>query len=229
MASRSRSTAPTRADVVLAHIRADILNGRLVPGSRLGFADLSQSYDVSTGVLREVLPRLVEQGLATTESQLGFRVIDVSVDRLHQLTEARVALDTLVTREAITQGDISWETEVVATQHTLARTVGSDGADDISEGWLKAHEAFHLAILRGCTNTYLVDAAIRLRSISLVYRCWSAPAAGRARRDIDREHRDIMEAVIARDADRAVNLTADHIRVTTDLLLSGRPVVEASV
>ncbi|WP_345527522.1 GntR family transcriptional regulator [Nocardioides endophyticus] len=223
MPPRTRTATPTRADLVLADIRADILNGRLAPGSRLGFAGLGERYDVSTGVLREVLPRLVEQGLATSESQLGFRVIDVSVDRLQRLTEARVALDTLVTREAIAHGDLAWEAGVVATHHTLARSGGENEAHDISEDWILAHEAFHVAILGGCPNEYLVDAAVRLRSISLVYRVWSAPAAERAHRDVEQEHREIMESVVARDSDRAAELTVAHIRRSTDLLISGRP------
>lgn len=213
--------------MVMGLIRADILNGRLAPGSRLGFVDLAQQYEVSTGVLREVLPRLVEQGLASSEPQLGFRVIEVSVARLTQLTDARVELDTLVTRQAIERGDIGWESDVVAKHHALARTGGSDEAADISEAWLDAHEDFHIAILNGCANAYLVESAVRLRYISQVYRCWSAPAAGRAHRDVEREHREIMETVVARDADLAAKRTEAHIRNTTELLLAGRAQVMA--
>ncbi|MEV5410402.1 GntR family transcriptional regulator [Thermopolyspora sp. NPDC052614] len=222
MARRTRSSNPTRADVVLGLIRAEILNGRLAPGTRLGFVDLGERYKVSTGVLREVLPRLVEQGLATSEAQRGFRVIDVSVERLTQLTDARVAIETLVTRQAVAQGDITWETDVVAKHHALARASETATGDDIPEEWLAAHDAFHGAILGGCDNVYLVETAARLRSISEVYRCWSYPEQTRVHRDVAREHREIMEAAIARDADLAAQLTESHIRLTTELLISGR-------
>ncbi|MEI4747793.1 GntR family transcriptional regulator [Rhodococcus qingshengii] len=217
---RSRSSSsPTRSDVVLDQIRSDVLNGRLDPGSRLGFVDLGERYKVSTGVLREVLPRLVEQGLATSEPQLGFRVIDVSPIRLSRLTDARVAIETLVTREAVTHGDIAWEADVVGTHHALVRIGDSLTDGNIHEEWLVAHEAFHGAILRGCDNGYLVDIASRLRSISEVYRCWSRSELASTTRDLAHEHRQIMEAAIARDADRAVELTETHIRRTTELLL----------
>ena len=219
--ARTHGSSPTRADSVLAQIRADVLNGRLVPGSRLAFAELGDRYAVSTGVLREVLPRLVEQGLANSEPQLGYRVIEVSIERLTQLTEARVAIETLVTSQAIADGDITWESEVVATHHSLARAGDLEAGKDISPEWLAAHEAFHNAILRGCGNSYLVDAAVRLRSISEVYRCWSQPEHFRAHRDIAREHRELMEMTVAREVDRAVQLTEEHIRRTTELLISG--------
>jgi DNA-binding GntR family transcriptional regulator len=220
--ARSGLTASTRASVVLQRLRSDVLNGRLEPGSKLGFAELGARYDVSSGVLREVLPRLVEQGLATSEAQLGFRVVDVSVDQLTQLTDARVAIETIVIREAVDHGDISWEAGVVAKHHTLERIGRADPGPEIPEEWLVAHEAFHLAILEGCGNSYLYEVAARLRSISVVYRCWSTPESHRTHRDIDAEHRAIMEAVVARDAHLAISLSERHIRLTTELLIASQ-------
>jgi DNA-binding GntR family transcriptional regulator len=227
MARRTGNAPTTRSDLALRELRADILNGRLPPGSRLGFAGLGERYGVSTGVLREVLTRLVEQGLASTEAQLGFRVIEVSVPELTQLTAARVAIETMVLRDAAEHGDMDWETDVVAKHHALARAGAMAGADrasdDIPEEWLAAHEAFHVALLAGCPNHYLVDYATRLRAIAEVYRCWSRPAQLRAHRDIPAEHRAIMAAAIARDADLAVSLIEEHIRRTTELLIASSP------
>ncbi|MBV9792406.1 MAG: FCD domain-containing protein [Actinobacteria bacterium] len=231
--ARRTGTAPTRSDRVLGELRADILNGRLAPGARLGFAGLGERYGVSTGVLREVLTRLVEQGLASTEAQLGFRVIEVSVDELAQLTAARVAIETMVLRDAVTHGDLGWETDVVAKHHALARgtaaadaavatAAGDSGPGDIAEDWLAAHEAFHLALLAGCPNHYLVGYATRLRAIAEVYRCWSRPAQLRTQRDIAGEHRAIMDAAVGRDADRAVTLIEEHIRRTSELLIASQ-------
>ncbi|WP_113699232.1 GntR family transcriptional regulator [Nonomuraea lactucae] len=214
--------ATTRASVVLQRLRSDVLNGRLAPGSKLGFAELGARYDVSSGVLREVLPQLVEQGLATSEAQLGFRVVDVTVDNLTQLTDARVAIETFVIREAVAHGDITWESEVVAKHHALERIGRTVAGPEISEDWLAAHEAFHLAILAGCGNGYLYEAAARLRSISEVYRCWSTPESHRKQRNIEAEHRAIMEATVRRDADLAVSLSERHIRLTTELLIAGQ-------
>lgn len=228
MKRRSATTTLTRADTVLAALRRDILNGHLDPGSRLGFADLGERYGASTGVLREVLPRLVEQGLATTEPQLGFRVITVSPDQLVELTDARVAIETLAVREALTRGDLSWETAVVAAHHALARTPQIDEQGRLNDDWLAVHEEFHRAIVDGCGNRYLADAATRLRSVSEVYRCWTRDAGDRGERDVPDEHREILEAVVARDAVMAAALIERHIRRTTELLLATAPAPSAS-
>lgn len=107
---------PTRGDSILAAVRDDILNGRLEPGTQLAFAELGRRYGASTGVLREVLPRLVEQGLATTQPQFGYRVVTLSLQELRHLTEARVAPEGLVFQQSIRHGDLDWEAAVVGSR-----------------------------------------------------------------------------------------------------------------
>lgn len=218
-----RTATPTRADAVLADLRRDILNGRIGPGSKLAFADLSERYAASTGVLREVLPRLVEQGLATSEPQLGFRVVSVSVEQLMELTEARVAIETLAARAAVTHADVSWELSVLDAHDRLASVAMIDDLGRFAPEWLAAHETFHLAVLGGCRNRFILDAATRLRSISEVYRCWTRDAGERADRDLGSEHRSIMEAAVERDASMLAALIERHVRRTTQLLLAAGP------
>lgn len=69
MMRNMKPDATTRGESVLATVRADIVHGVLPPGSKLAFAMLTERYAASTGVLREVLPRLVEQGLVTSRAQ----------------------------------------------------------------------------------------------------------------------------------------------------------------
>ena len=131
--------AKTRADLIYRQLRSDILTGRLCPGQRLPFAELCERYDVSIGVLREVLPRLTEQGLVSAEPQIGFRVMSVSEDDLVQLTEARVTIEAFVLRQSIEHGDLGWESALLAAHHTLARTPARTAAGEVNEDWLAAH------------------------------------------------------------------------------------------
>lgn len=210
----------TRADAVFFRLRADILNGAIRPGARLGFAEMGRRYDVSTGVLREVLPRLVEQGLATSEPQLGFRVVSISVPDLEELTEARVALELMVTEFAIDRGDIAWETRLVAAHHTLSRTPMFRPNGSINQVWLQAHEVFHETVWSASGNRYLNDAAAQLRTVSEVYRCWTRDAQVRTDRDLAGEHRAIAHAAVERDVAQCLELVERHIRTTTELLIA---------
>ncbi len=204
-------------------MRADILNGAFAPGARLGFAELTGRYDVSVGVLREVLPRLVEQGLATSEPQLGFRVVTVSVAELEELTEARVALELIVSERAVAQGDLAWETGLIAAHHVLDRTpiLRPDGSTNPT--WIDAHQLFHEALWSGSGNRYLNEAAAQLRTISEVYRCWTRDPYRTTDRDVVGEHRAITDAAIRRDVAGCLELVEKHIRTTTALLIATQP------
>lgn len=213
----------TRTEGVYLQLRDDILNGHLLPGRRLPFGLLSERYGASTGVLREVLPRLVEQGLVVSEPQLGFRVMSVSKTDLCHLTELRVTLETLALRQAIEHGDLAWESRLLAVHHTLASTppAGTDGT--ISAEWLTAHAGFHSALGEGGPNTRLSGLTDSLRAIAEVYRCWAAVYGDVGDRDVAAEHRRILEATLDRDADRAVAELTTHIERTAQILLDGFP------
>ena len=206
---------------MFAAVRGDILAGRLTPGSRLPFAELCARYDASMGVLREALSRLAEQGLVLVEPQQGYRVTPLSVEDLADLTAARVRIEGLVLREAIDAGDLGWESQVIAQHHTLVRTPQVDPADPgrFAEAWTGAHAAFHASVLAGCGNRRLRVIADGLRDSAELYRQWSRPLGHDEDRDIAGEHRALLDAVLARDAETAVGVLTRHIEHTTAVLL----------
>ncbi|MCW5253176.1 MULTISPECIES: GntR family transcriptional regulator [unclassified Streptomyces] len=215
-----RST--TRAEDAYQQLRADILNGRHEPGSRLRVEVLKERYGVSSGVLREALPRLVGQGLATFAPQQGFRVVAVSPEHLRDLTEARVVIETHVVRESLAHGSIEWESDLLAAHHNLARTSYTDSTGEINERWLSAHARFHGTLLAGCPNRRLQAVATQLRESAEVYRCWApATATGHSHRDVAAEHRLLCDRAIARDVPGTVEALTEHIELTSLLLLEG--------
>lgn len=216
----SRSGAPTRAERVYAQLRADILAGRRRPGARLPFAELTTSHGASMGVVREALTRLTAEGLVDSEPQYGFRVVPLSVADLEHLTEARAAVETLVLGLAVAHGGVSWESEVLAAHHRLERTpqMAADDPGRLSDDWTAVHAGYHHALLAGCPNPRLLAIAESLRDAAELYRRWSVPLA-HGRRDIAGEHRAILDAVLAHDADAARLALGAHIRATANLLL----------
>lgn len=235
--------AITRTEQVYGSMRADILSGRLEPGARLPFAELTERYGASMGALREALHRLAEQGLVTNEPQLGFRVQSLSVDDLRDLTTARCEIEGLALRYAIAHGDLAWESEIVAAFYALERTPMTAGddttagvepsseaapaasgsgfvADDggaLAEEWTAAHARFHAALYAACPNQRIRATATALRDASELYRHWSAQSKNP--RDTNAEHKSLADAVLARDTERAVSLLEQHLRHTARLLI----------
>jgi DNA-binding GntR family transcriptional regulator len=209
----AKTATGTRVDAVLEEIRTGILAGRLRPGDRLKFPALSEEFGVSAGVIREALGRLVEQGFVQMQPHQGFQVTPLSVENLQELTEARVAIESMVLRLSIETGDLDWETGAVAAHHKLARTPTQlpDDPETPNPDWDEVHAAFHRALLAGCPNQRLLEIAMRLRGESELYRHWSLTIGHDSSRDPEAEHRRLLEAAVARDTDLAVSLLTEHI------------------
>jgi DNA-binding GntR family transcriptional regulator len=207
---------------VYGQLRADILAGVLQPGARLPFAELSARYQSSTSAIREGLQRLVEQGLVTSEPQLGFRVVTLSIADLEDLTTARCEIEGLALRYSIEHGDLAWEAGVVAAWHTLERTplgsTAADGHEALAHDWSSVHAAFHESLIAGCPNRRILATASSLRAAAELYRHWSWRADG-VERDVVAEHQSLVDAVLQRDAGRAVELLHEHLTTTTRLLV----------
>jgi DNA-binding GntR family transcriptional regulator len=212
----------TRTDEIYRRIRSDILGGRIEPGSQMQFARMRAEYGASVGVLREALMRLSAEGLTVNQAQQGFRVMEVSLDDLVDLTESRCFIESLVIRDSVASGDLEWESRVVAAHHRMERTEKYDptNAAPVTPAWADAHHVFHMALVSAAKNRRLVGIAASLRASAEVYRHWSMPFETE-KRDVEGEHRQLMELCLMRDADGAAEAITLHLRLTRDLILDG--------
>ncbi|MFF7245560.1 GntR family transcriptional regulator [Embleya sp. NPDC008237] len=217
--------------------------GRSRPGARLKFPELSERYGVSTGAVRQALLKLVAKNLVRSEAHHGFRVTDVTPRGLADLTDARTEIESLALSRAIltdarteieslalsraiAEGDLAWQAQVPAAHHTFEQTPRDDG-DQPGEDWLIAHADFHTALLAGCANPRLRNLAASLREEAELYRHWSRPNPADARRWTDRAvdevHRDLLDAVMARDNERADAVLRRMMAGTSGMVLETEP------
>lgn len=201
-------------------LRADILSGEWEPGTKLQVGQLSKRYESSTTVVREALTRLAGEQLVTLIPNRGFFVAELSPDELRDLTELRCRLEGFGVELAIERGDLAWESELIAAHHILERTPRRriDDPHRISLEWLEVHQAFHAKILEPCRVATLQDLAATLADATVLYRQWSAPTQAAESRDIEAEHRAILDAVLARDVPKAQDALRTHYVRTTNVI-----------
>ena len=173
--------------------------------------ELTERFGVSQSVIREALTRLTEQGLLVATPQRGFRVRDLSIEDIAELTETRVQIESLALRLAIERGDLQWETGILAAHYRLERTPVTRDDGTVSEDWTVQHRDFHKALLTGCGNRRLESVANSLRDSAELYRRWYWVLTDDHQRDLDREHRQLKEFTLARDTDRAIETLTGHI------------------
>jgi DNA-binding GntR family transcriptional regulator len=214
------ATPATLTGQVYEMLRSDLLNGVLHPSQKLKMVELTERFGVSQSVIREALTRLTEQGLLVATPQRGFRVRDLSIEDIAELTETRVQIESLAMRLAVQRGDLQWETGVLAAHHRLERTpvIRDDGT--VSEDWAVTHRDFHQALLTGCGNRRLESVASSLRDSAELYRRWYWVLTDDHQRDLATEHRQLRDFALARDADRAIDVLTAHIDRAPALLIA---------
>lgn len=214
----------TKSHRAYQQIRADILACRLLPGSKLNIAGLAADLDVSLGAVREALSMLQSESLVVSEPQRGYTVSPVSPKELDDITDARIAIETLCLRASIARGDLTWETALVAAFHRLTRLSEADQGHDLhlNENWSKAHNDYHASLVSACGNDWLLRLRTMLYQQSERYRRMSVPLAT-GPRDVNGEHKAVFEAVMARDADRAAALLEQHLRRTAAIVRASIP------
>jgi len=196
-------------------LRSDILVGRRLPGSRLPLNDLAQEHGVSLSVVREAVTRLASEDLVEATPQRSYRVRAISLTDLRDLTWMRIQIESLALRQSIANGDVTWESNLVAAHHRLAVTpmYFEDGTGN--RDWMAAHGAFHAALAGGAGSPILERVRRQLYDAAELYRYWSANLPHHPERThVDQEHKAILDAALARDADRAVALLTEHLETT---------------
>jgi DNA-binding GntR family transcriptional regulator len=211
------STAQTLNASALSQLRSDIIRCRLMPNERLRVEALRERYGMGTSPIREALMRLEAEGLVELEQNKGFRVCEVSQAKLLDLMRTRVEIEAIALRWSIETGGVEWEASLLSAFHRLQRQTKIDPANpgSINEAWSREHADFHAALVSACGSPTLMAIRARLFEQAERYVALSIMSSGPLRDDVA-EHRQLMRAVLNREADRAVELNRLHITRTLD-------------
>ncbi|WP_459793386.1 GntR family transcriptional regulator [Arthrobacter sp. AD-310] len=215
-----QANAESISEVIRGKLRADIFAGQWAPGTNLQVGELSKRYGASSTVVREALVRLGGEKLLQFRPNRGFFIAEYTLEELRGLGELRCRVEEYGLTLAIEQGDVAWESDLLAVHHRLERTPRrtSDDPNHISVEWFLAHQAFHAKLLEPCPVPLLQDFAATLGEATALYRLWTAPDQRAQSRDIEAEHRAILDATIARDIPTATRLLREHYMRTIDVI-----------
>lgn len=173
------------------------------PGSRLVESELAERFGVSRTPIREALQRLETQSLLTRD---GRSLIVASLDhaQMAELYAVRQELEGLAARLAAQHA----ASEEVAVLHDMVEQDRALLGDP--EAMARANRRFHHQIHLASHNRYLVQQLdLVYRSMALMART-SLAAAGRGEDAIE-EHAAIVDAIGARDGERAAQALKAHL------------------
>ena len=191
-------------------IKRDIIFGDLAPGAKLKLDGLRERYSASMSTLRETLNRLASEGFVDAQDQRGFFVTPVSREDLIEIANLRVLLECHALRLSVEKGDTDWEGNLVAAHHKLHLMEQKmlEGDDSQKEDWKRYDWEFHQSLIEACgsrnllsLHAVLYDKYLRYQMLVLTYRGEEAA----------REHREMFDAALIRDVDRAAKSLQVHI------------------
>jgi GntR family transcriptional regulator, carbon starvation induced regulator len=207
----------TRASAVADDLRMKIMSGVLAPNAHLRAQALADEYDLALSPIREALNRLASEGLVLAQDMRGFFVAPVSENELQELTRARCWLNETALRQSIASGGADWEECVLLAYHRLSRLPRSSSGGAANADWNEAHRTFHRALTEGCRSAILVGFCDQLFVQAERYRNLSRQSPRASAEQRDDEHRAILEAALAREAELAVTLLNQHFTATAEL------------
>lgn len=210
------SVAVTLADQALEAIQAQIVAGELAPGTKLNEGELAAAHGISRGPLREAIRRLEARRLVDVVPNAGASVVCLTDEQLHAVYETREALEATACRLAAER----IEPQEVDSLHKLLDDHERGLPNDQGARYLQEEGDFdfHYRIARASRNPILASMLCDdLYHLVRMYRRRTPAGAGRGRRALD-EHRRIVDALGAGDAELAELLMRRHVAAARQLL-----------
>ena len=212
----SPSEGPTPVVLVDA-LRREIVEGALVPGTRITEASVARRHGVSRVPVREALRALEAEGFVESTPNVGSRVAAIPVDEADDLFAVREALEISTARRAALRarglfGEPRPPEDWWRTRRMLGQLL-DDGDAAVEAGDLdrlvELNDRFHVGVAHLSGSATLATLLRQLsRKIEWLY---ALDEFSRGKR-LWPDHRVILAAIDAGDADRAAELMGRHVR-----------------
>jgi DNA-binding GntR family transcriptional regulator len=194
-------------------LRALVTSGEIAPGTRLAELPLASRLGVSRPTVREALRRLEGNGLADSDGR-SLRVAQMDAAELGSTLLMRSALDGLHAELAAARVR---DGEIAPAQLRRVRQLADDteSATDLGDHAtaIRLNRDFHQAIdgLAGSPVSAAASDRLWERTLVSTERSLAAPGRGDI---VNREHRELLAAIVAGDAELARALASRHVRAT---------------
>ncbi|GHA34833.1 GntR family transcriptional regulator [Devosia pacifica] len=195
-------------------IRDDIVSGRLEPNARLKIAELALRYRTSTNPVREALQQLRGEDFVQMEPNRGARVRPIDEAFVRDIIEIEVLLEPALTKWFVS---IANEADIAELEAVQAQIEENDFADRVRHGELDTR--FHQLIYDRHYNRHASELWWKHREVLRAISRRFATSLSR-RQAVLREHRTLIAALRAQDAEGAAAIVAQHVEG------SGRHIIE---
>ncbi|MBN9060913.1 MAG: GntR family transcriptional regulator [Rhizobiales bacterium 65-9] len=199
----------TLVDLVIEALISQAARGAVLPGDRIVEAELARRLGVSRVPVREALRLLESQGIVLNEPYKGIRLRPVTNQRVHDLIEARTALETTAAHAAVAAGRNRGEwldplRAAVAEMDLMA-------ARQDAYGIAQTDTDFHRTLCRLGGNSVVLDLWETLSRQSTII--FGLATLGKPMPSIVDEHRELLVVLEAGEKNAIAAALHQHITV----------------
>ncbi|MCP2048263.1 UNVERIFIED_ORG: DNA-binding GntR family transcriptional regulator [Paenarthrobacter nicotinovorans] len=194
----------TGAHLVYSELKRRILSLELKPGERIYEPAMATELQVSRTPLREAIRRLISESLLEQQPTGGVLVPLLDAKAISELYDVRAALESLMAREACanaTANDLDELRGIVARNAAMV---------EFPDEAMKYGVALHAAIVRIAGNSWARRFHEQIASQVERYRYFTNNAPER-RDEALANHRLLVDAIAAKDAEKAARIAFDHV------------------
>jgi DNA-binding GntR family transcriptional regulator len=196
---------PTPTAVIVDSLKRAIVDHRLQPGEKLVEQRLADTFGVSRTLVRQALYQLEQNHLIRLEPARGAFVAEPSVQEAKQVFAVRRVLENDLIRQLVQHASTK---NLRALDAHVLREAAAIRQNDVTQRTDLLGD-FHVVMARQLGNEVLAklmsDLISRCVLITLMYQSKQDAACSNA------EHADIVEAIRARDTDKALALMNAHL------------------
>lgn len=206
LASAQDEAVETDEEEIVEHIFEAVVEQRLPPGTKLSESALCEAFGVGRMRIRRVLLLLASQQIVDLHTNRGAYVASPSAEQAHEVFEARLMLEPIITRLAVTRAgddDLAQLADHVEREHQAHH-------DNKRREAIRLSGQFHglLAQVAGNSVMHKMMRELITRT-SLIISLYGAQDMTDCR---DHDHASIIDAIRSRDADGAARLMHDHLQ-----------------
>jgi len=199
-----RNTIGAQVHAVLRH---DIIAGRRAPRAMLSEQEIAAGFGISRTPVREAMIKLAEEGLVEIFPQYGSFVAPIKLREVFDSQFAREALECAAVAKAVERLDELQDRQlraVIGRQRALQRPQQRDA-------FFRADEDMHMLILKiaghGTAWNFVESAKAQMDRVRHL-----AISIARKQASILAEHEAVVDRLLARDRDGAVDAMRTHLR-----------------
>jgi DNA-binding GntR family transcriptional regulator len=200
----------TISDQAYDLMRERILTGALAAGSPVRQDAVAVELGVSKIPLREALTRLEQDGLLTSFPNRGYVVRPLSASEAEEVYQLRLKIEPDAAAQACAKVTEADHLAAIEALKALEKALERGDANHMA-----LNRAFHMSLIRpgvGLVTSQLVE---RLNVLAERYVRVHLEPVGRDAR-ANAEHRQLLDAWVARDAAKVRKLLSTHIQATLD-------------